>query len=490
MNWSRRLFLRAAAGAAALPALAQSPASSEGIFTYVGSNTEGQTSPTGEGISVFRPGAEWPRVELEGTVRSERNPSFLATDPSRRFLYAVNDVSDFEGRPSGGVSAFAIDSDTGALTLLNRQPSMGANPRHLSVDPTGRFVLVANYSGGTIAVLPLQSDGSLGEATDVVRLQGTPGPKKAVQDGPHPAQVTTDPSGAFVIVNDVGLDRTSVFRLNDNGTLTLASELAAEPGSGPARLSYHPLGRWVYRINSLDNTMSALEWLPATAEFRNIEALSTVPESFNGENSLRNVAVAPFGKYVYGSNDGDESIALFNMDFNTGELTRLDIASSLGGSPGNFSIDPQGNFLFSPNARSNSVAVLKLDRNTGLLAGSGVNLDVAAPSAVLFVSKPVGVTARSGVLLSPFTNPIFHFDGTGLVRASITWNAPGVQTVEVRAGSVDGPLLGQFGSIGGLTTEKWVADGTTLFLQDVSGGKPLTSDNTLGSVRFTVRTEV
>src|SRR5262249_24452884 len=149
------------------------------------------------------------------------------------------------------------------------------------------------------------------------------------------------------------------------------------------------------------------------------------------DNSLRNVAVAPFGEFVYGSNDGDESIAVFNMDFNTGELTLLDVTSSLGDAPGNFSIDPQGNFLFSPNAGTDNVAVLKLDRNTGHLASSGMSLDVVAPSRVLFVAKPVGVTARSGVLLTPFTNPIYHFDGTGLVRASVTWNVPGVSMLEV-----------------------------------------------------------
>ncbi len=487
MHRSRRDFLKLAAGACAAPLFGQSPVLSDApAYTYVGSYTD--SSGSGDGITLYRPGATWPAVEFGATVQ-ERNPTFLATDPSRRYLYAASDINDYQGQKSGSISSFLINPENGELTLMNRQPSMGANPRHLSVDPTGRFLLVANYNGA-VAVFPIGSDGSLAEASDVVRLQGTPGPNSVRQDASHPAQITTDPTGAYVIVNDLGLDKTAVFALKPGGTLEAVSELSAAPGSGPHRLSFHPLGRWVYRVNELNNTMSALEWLPATAEFRHIQALSTVPDSFNGSNTAIHVAVAPFGKYVYGSNDGAESIALFNMDFNTGEMTLLDIASAEGASPGNFAIDPQGDHLFSPNARANSVAVLRLDRNTGLLSRSGVNLDVASPAVVTIVAPQTGVSTRPGVLFTPFTNPIFHFDGTGLVRASMNWNVPSVQTVEIHVGAPDGASLGQFGNAGGVTTDKWVGDGTTFFLQDVSGGKPLTAANTLASIRFTVRTEV
>jgi 6-phosphogluconolactonase len=360
----------------------------------------------------------------------------------------------------------------------------------VSVDPTGRYVLVANYSGGNIAVFPIQSDGSLAPASDMVMHEGTLGPNRQRQEAPHPHQIQTDPTGQFVIVNDLGLDKTLVYRLID-GILRPHSELAAEPGAGPRHLAYHPLGRWVYRINELSNTMTALEWVPASGEFRNIQSVSTLREGFSGVNTTAQVLVAPYGKYVYGSNRGDNSIVLFNMDADTGVMTYLAHEGTQGETPRNFSIDPPGNFLFAANQATDNVVAFRIQRETGLLSASGVRLDVGTPVNVTFwTPQQHGIEARPGVTLSVFTNPAFIFDGTGLVRASFAWNAPMAREVEVRVGSPAGALLGRFPNAGGVTTDKWAADGTVFFLQDAGDNKSLTRENTLGTVTMAVRSAV
>lgn len=489
---NRRNFLKGAAAAVATwatPSFGQS--STDPVFLYVGSYTEPRPARGGEGISIFRLTPSNGNLEFVSTFPNISNPSFLTVDPARRFLYAVNEVDTFEGRQTGSLTSFAIDKDTGSLTLLNQQASMGMNPVHLSIDPTGRFVLVANYSSGNIAVFPIQQDGSLGSATDMVVHQGTPGPNAERQDMAHPIQIQTDPTGQFTIVNDLGLDKTIVYRLNPfAGTLSPQSELAAEPGAGPRYIAYHPLGRWVYRINELNNTMTALEWVAASGEFRNIQSLPTLSDTFDGISSTANVQVAPYGKYVYGTNRGDNSIFLFDMDANTGEMTFVSREASQGDSPLGFGIDPQGNFLIAANQSSNNLSVFKMSRQDGTLSPTGIKADVKSPAAVTIASPMQGLQANDGVTLSVFTNPAFIFDGTGLVRASFAWNAPAAKEVDVRVGAPDGSSLGRFPSVFGVMTDKWVADGTVFFIQDVTDNKPLTADNTLGTVTMSVRTQV
>jgi 6-phosphogluconolactonase len=485
---SRRTFFRAAAAAACvLPTFAQSRS---GVFVYIGTNTGQQANGEANGIHAYRLVGGNSLIEFSGTNLDVPNPNALAVHPNRKFVYAVHDVAGTNGQAAGAISALSVDAQSGALTLLNRQSTQGSNPTHVSVDPTGRFALVANYDSGNVAVFPVQADGSLGAASDTAVLTGKPGPNAERQKSSHPRQIQTDPTGSFAIVCDLGLDTIFVFKLEAVGKLKAHSQTAVEPGAGPRNIAYHPLGRWLYRINELNNTMTAMEWMAASGELRNIQSLSTLPESFAGSNQTAQVMVAPYGQYVYGSNLGDNSIVLFNMDAGTGEMTFLASESSQGDAPQSFSIDPNGDFLFAANQASNNVTVFGMNRKSGKLSPSGVKLDVASPANVTFLAEPVGVEARPGVTLSVFNNPTYIFDGTGLVRSSIAWNAPQAKEVDVRVNAPDGPSLGRFGNAAGVTADKWVGDGTVFFLQDVSDGKALTRDNTLGTVTVTVRTEV
>jgi len=471
--WSRRNFLKTAALSLSLPVFAQK--ADEPVFVYVGSYTEG-AERKGKGIYVYRLNAGTGALEPSSSIEGVANPSFLTLDSKRQFLYAVSEVANFEGGSTGAVSAFAVDPATGNLTLLNRRSSMGADPVHLSLDPTGRYLFVANFTGGNVTVFPILSDGSLGASTDTIALKG-------------PKQVQADPTGQFVIVNDLGLDKTLVFQLNgDTGKLTPHSELAAEPGAGPRQLAYHPLGRWVYRLNELNNTMTALEWVAATGEFRNIQSLSTLPKDFEGSNATAQVLVAPYGKYVYGSNRGRNSIARFNMDAATGEMTYMGEKETLGDTPSSFGIDPNGDFLFAANEASDSIVGFRIDRETGDLQDTGLKLQALSPAAVAFAAPQVGVTSKTGVSVSVFTNPVYITDGTSNTRASFAWNAPGVRQVDVRVNAPDGASLGLFSNAFGVTTEKWVTDGTVFFIQEA--GRPLTRENTLGTVTIFVRDKI
>lgn len=486
---TRRGFLRTAAGAAA--ACGHAAWSQEGapLFVYFGSYTTGDHR--GEGIYIYRMDAISGAMELVNTVTGVVNPSFLALDPAGRYLYACNETGNYAGLRSGSVSAFAVHRETGDLTFLNSQATMGQNPAHLSVDPTGRFVLAANYSGGNIVLFRIQPDGSLAEASDVVQQTGELGPDPARQEASHPHQIVTDPTGSFAIVTDLGLDKTSVYRIDGaNAKLILNSETAAAPGAGPRHLAYHPLGRWLYRINELNNTMTAMEWLPVTGELKEIHSLPTLPEGFSGANTTAEVVVAPYGIHVYGSNRGENSIVQFDMEASTGEMTFIASAPSRGEAPRNFGIDPDGNFLLAANQNSSNVVQFRIDRQSGRLTPTGVDLPVGTPVNVTFLSRRVGVDAKPGVTLSIFTNPAYITDGTTNVRSSIAWNAPAAKEVELRIGAPDGALLGRFANAGGATTDKWVSDGLTFYLQDVSDGKALTAQNTLGTVNVVVRTQV
>lgn len=486
--YSRRHFLKTAAALPAFPLLGEAATPT---FVYLGCYTEPRPARSGPGISVYRLDPLTGALELAEIFTETRNPSFLALDPTRRFLYAVNEIANYEDRPSGSVSAFAIHPETGGLTLLNMQATLGRNPAHVSVDPTGRFVLVANYSGGNIALFPIRPDGSLAPASDMVMHEGPLGPNTARQEAPHPHQIQTDPTGTFAIVNDLGLDRTFVYRIDAaNGKLLPHSSIAAEPGAGPRHLAYHPAGRWVYRINELNNTMSALEWMADAGEFRNIQALGTLPDGFQGVNTTAQVLVAPYGKFVYGSNRGHQSIVLFNMDADTGVMEQIAFTSTEGETPRNFGIDPAGNFLFAANQATNNVTVLRMNRADGKLAPAGVSVQTGTPTCVVFLEPLSRVEARPGVLFQAFTNPIYVFDGTGLARNALTWNAPLAREVEVRAGAPDGALVGRFPNAGGLTTGKWIPNGQRFFLQDVSPGSAPGADSTLAVLTVEVRSTV
>ena len=346
---------------------------------YLGTYTRGRS----EGIYLARMDAGSGRITVDRLVAEVENPSFLALDPARAHLYAVSEVDDFAETDGGGVVAYAIGAD-GGLRELNRQPSHGAAPCHLTVDASGRYVLVANYTGGNAAVLPILADGSLGPATEVVQHTGS-GPNAQRQERPHVHSVTLDAANRFAMVADLGIDRVVGYRFDaERGTLTPAevAGVHARPGAGPRHFDFHPDGRRAYVINELDSTLTALAYDPATGSLESTGTVSTLPPGYLDDNSCADVHVHPSGRFVYGSNRGHDSIAVFAIE--SGALTPVQHQSTLGRIPRNFAIDPSGRFLIAANQESDSLVTFAIDSGTGRLTPAGVPVDAPVPVCVRF----------------------------------------------------------------------------------------------------------
>lgn len=346
------------------------------IGTYTGSGSKGiylckfnaRTGEIGE-------------AELAAEVGS---PSFLAIHPNQKFLYAVTESAEFNGKPSGSVSAFAIDAKTGKLTLLNRQSSQGAGPCHLVVDATGKNVLVANYSAGSIACLPIHEDGKLGEATSAIQHTGT-SVNKERQEGPHAHSINVDLGNRFVFVADLGLDKVLVYKLDaDKGLLTPNDppSTSVDPGAGPRHFTFHPGGHFAYVINEMGNTVTAFAYDESRGTLKSLQTISTLPKDFNGTSYTAEVLAHPSGKFLYGSNRGHDSIAVFRIDEKTGKLEFVETESTQGKFPRNFRLDPSGSFLLAENQDSDSIVVFKIDPQTGALSPTGHQTKVVKPCCI------------------------------------------------------------------------------------------------------------
>jgi 6-phosphogluconolactonase len=313
------------------------------------------------------------------------NPSFLALHPSGRFLYAVGEMDDFQGEKTGAVSAFAVDPVTGDIRLLNQQPSKGAGPCHLVVDGSGRSVLVANYGSGTVSTLPVGEDGRLGEATSVQSHAGT-GPNESRQEGPHAHGLAFDAAERRAFAADLGADRVFVYELDAARATLEPSEppaVALKPGSGPRHVVFGSSGEYLYSINELDSTVTVLRHDTVTGGLESVQTISTLPEDFDGESWTAEIAVSPDGRFVYGSNRGHDSLAVFAVDAETGRLTPAGHVPTGGHWPRHFSIDPSGRWLLAANQRSDSVVVFRLDPDSGMPAAVGETVPVPAPVCVL-----------------------------------------------------------------------------------------------------------
>jgi 6-phosphogluconolactonase len=352
-------------------------------LVYIGTYTEKKS----KGIYAYRFDPATGQLSSLGLAAESVNPSFLATDPSPRFLYAVNEISKYEGRSSGGVSAFAIDPGTGKLTLLNEVPSGGAGPCHIAVDKTGRYVLVANYEGGSLAVFPILKDGRLGEASAFVRHSGASiNPQR--QEGPHAHSIYLSPDNRFAISADLGLDEVLVYRFDaENGTLAPNNPPFAKvnPGAGPRHFAFHTSGKFGYVIDEMQSTVNVFSYEPASGALHMLQTISTLPKDFEGESTAAEVQVHPSGKFLYGSNRGHDSIAVFAINNRKGTLTPNGYALTLGKTPRNFAVDPTGAYLFAANQDSDSVVQFRIDPNTGRLTPTGQVLEVPSPVCVTFV---------------------------------------------------------------------------------------------------------
>jgi 6-phosphogluconolactonase len=349
------------------------------VTVYVGTYTDG----TSRGIYrlAFDPATGTmtePVLAVETT-----NPSFLALHPSGRFLYAVGEVGSFQGARTGAVSAFAVDAKTGDLTLLNQQSSEGTGPCHLVVDKTGGNVLVANYGGGTVAVLPIEADGRLKPASSVQTHQGS-GPNKGRQEKPHAHGIYLDAAERFAFSPDLGADRIFVYRFDAaRGSLEPHGAGTLEPGSGPRHAAFHPNGRYLYAINELLSTVTAFAYDAEKGALAAVQTVTTLPEGFSGTSWTAEVEVSPDGRFLYGSNRGDDSLAVFRVDAATGRLTAAGHAPVGGKYPRHFAIDPTGRFVLAAHQNSGTIAVLRLDPATGLPALFGAPTKVDKPVCLL-----------------------------------------------------------------------------------------------------------
>ena len=322
-----------------------------------------------------------------GLAADTPNPSFIELDLKRRRLFCVNGVQTFEGKPTGAVSAFAIDPDTGKLTLLNQRSSTGSGPCHLVLDKEGRNLLVANYSGGNVAVLPVGPDGRLGEATAVVQHTGkSVNPDR--QEGPHPHCVTLDPANRFAFVCDLGLDKVLIYRFDaEQGKLTPSEPAFAslKPGAGPRHLTFHPGGRFAYVVNELDSTITAFAYLPETGALRELQTVSTLPPYYDGPNFPAEIGIKPSGEYLYASNRGHESLVVFGIDRDKGTLKYIEEQNSGGKTPRHFGIEPSGKHLAIANQDSDTLLVCRIDPENGRLKPSGVFAQAPSPVCVKFL---------------------------------------------------------------------------------------------------------
>ena len=347
---------------------------------YVGTYTTGNS----EGIYIYRMDQATGQLKRFNSVRSV-NPSFLTIDSERRYLYAVNEVADFAGKKGGAVSAFAINQASGNLIFLNQQPSLGADPCHLTLDRRRRFLLVANYTGGNVSILPIKRGGTLAAATDVVQHEGSS--IKEQQQGAHAHCVILDASERHALAADLGIDKVMVYRFDSSaGKLRSASQpsVSLHPGAGPRHLTLHPSGKYAYVINELDSTMSAFRYDSRSGYLRLIETVSTLPKDFSGRSFCADVHVSPAGKFLYGSNRGHDSIVTFAIDENTGRLTYIEAVSTKGKWPRNFTIDPMGRFLLVANQHSDSVVTFRIDPKTGRLLDTEYIEEIPTPVCLRF----------------------------------------------------------------------------------------------------------
>jgi 6-phosphogluconolactonase len=355
-------------------------------LVYVGTYTE--EGSKSKGIYVYRFDPSTAEITPVGLAAETINPSFLAVHPNHRFLYAVNEVSRYKGEKSGAVSAFAIDHATGKLTLLNQVASHGADPCYITVDKTGKYALVANYTGGSVAVFPVLGDGRLGEASAFVQHTGH-GANPERQEGPHAHSIDLSTDDRFAIVDDLGLDETLVYKFDGaKGSLIPNGPQfgKADPGAGPRHFAWHPNGKIAYVVNEMSSSVSVFSFDGRAGVLRPLQTISTIPKGFAEHNDDAEIEVHPSGKFLYASNRGHDSIAVFAIDSDMGTLSLIDFAPTKGKTPRSFEIDPTGSLLFAENEKSNNIVVFHIDPQTGRLTPTGKVLEVVEPVCVKFVA--------------------------------------------------------------------------------------------------------
>lgn len=383
MNLTSVTAMLVAAAVAVSSFTGQRGASGE-LRVYIGT----YTGPKSKGIYLARLDLKTGALSAPALVAETPNPSFLALHPTRDLLYAVNEVDSFQGKPTGSVSAFAVDRAAGRLSPLNQQASGGRGPAHITVDPLGVAVLVANYGGGSVAALPIEQDGSLRPPSSVIQHSGS-SVNPSRQKEPHAHSVTLDAGGRRAYVADLGIDKVMLYAFDPAKGLLTPNDppsVSLAPGSGPRHFAIHPSGRFAYAINELALTVTAFARSAANGALTTVQTISTLPAGTapNPAFSTAEVQVHPSGKFVYGSNRGHDSITVFSIDEGTGRLTFVENEPTQGSTPRAFGIDPTGEYLLAANQRSDSIVAFRIDVATGALTPAGVTVEVGAPVCIKF----------------------------------------------------------------------------------------------------------
>jgi len=365
--------------------MALTTASAKSMSVYFGTYTSrGENSSKG----IYRSTLDLETGKLSKPVLAAEagNPSFIELHPNGKFLYAVSE----SGRV-GSVSAYALNGDTGELRFLNQRPSGGAGPCHVSIDHAGKNLLVANYGSGSASVVPIKSDGRLGEPTGFVQHTGSSVNTRR-QKTPHAHSINVSPDNRFAFVADLGIDKVMIYKLDiEKGTIVANSPPFAKvrPGAGPRHFAFHPNGKYAYVINELDCTVTAFAYEAASGALTAIKTITTLPNGFDGSNGCAEIRAHPSGKFLYGSNRGHDSIVVYRIDPDRGTPTYVEHETADIKTPRNFNIDPTGRFCLVANQGKDSVVVFRINQDTGALEPTGHNISVAKPVCVRFLRQPV-----------------------------------------------------------------------------------------------------
>lgn len=362
--------------------LAQQPVKAYKV--YVGTYTTGR-NVTSKGIYAYRFQPSTGAFTDLGLVAETSSPSYLAVHPNHRWLYAANEVKD------GSITAFTIDAATGKLTPLNQAATRGADPAYLIVDRSGKTVLAANYTGGSIIAFPIKPDGGLGEASAFFQYQGVGVKNPGRQDGAHPHETLPSPDNRFVLVPDLGLDLLLIYRFDAPKAALTPSGIAplkiGPPGTGPRHLAFNPNGRFIYLLNELGSALNTFAYDSKTGGLRLLQDVSALPADFKGRSDAGELEVHPNGKFLYASNRGHDSLAVFAIDARTGLLSPVEHVPTQGRLPRNFAIDPTGAYLLMGNQAANAIVIFKIDAQTGKLTPTGQKLEMSSPTCIVFVPE-------------------------------------------------------------------------------------------------------
>lgn len=353
------------------------------LYVYVGSYTDERNT---NGISLYAFNPLSGEMRLVESYTDLPNASFLALNDARTILYAVSETATYNGRFGGSAAAYAIEAGTGRLEKLNQQPTDGSAPCYISLDQTNRTVYVANYSSGSVTVYPIEADGRLGEHAQLVKHEGPLGPRADRQEAPHAHSIVPAPNNRYAISADLGLDRLVVSRIDaESGLLQPHGDAAMKPGAGPRHLVYSVDSRYVYAINELDSTVTVLGYEADAGVLTALQSISTLPEGFSGESTCADIHLSEDGRYVYASNRGHDSIAVYGVDRQSGTLSVVGWQATLGRTPRNFALSPQGEFLLAANQDSNSITVFRIDAETGMLRETGQTAAISRPVCIKFL---------------------------------------------------------------------------------------------------------